>query len=73
MSVKRVFEGESPKGNWQEALEKAIQLVAKDVGEGGVRDGRVSWLVTETSGEYGGIKGARSVKVKITATRTPHW
>jgi hypothetical protein len=73
MSVKRVYEGESPNGKWQEALEKAIQLVAKDVGEGGVRDGRVSWIVTETSGEYGGIAGGRSVKVTITGTRVPSW
>jgi len=73
MSGKRVYEGESKDGNLQKALEAALQQLDADLGAGGIRDGLASWSVTEILGERGGIAAFHSVKVKITAVRTPAW
>ncbi len=73
MSVERSYEGQASEGNLQEALNKALQQLGEDLGEGGVRDGLGSWVVTEIAGERGGIAGFHSVKVKITAKRSPEW
>jgi hypothetical protein len=73
VSVERTYEGKSPDGNLQEGLEKALQRLAADLGEDGVRDASASWVVTEIAGEYGGIAGFHSVKVKIAAKRAPEW
>jgi hypothetical protein len=73
MSVQRTYEGESRDGNMQEAVDEVLQRLDADLGEGGVRDASASWVVTEISGERGGIAGFRRVKVKITASRSPKW
>jgi len=73
MSVQRAYEGESGKGNLQEALEMALQRLAADLHEGGVYDASASWVVTEISGNYGGLAGFQSIKVKIAAKRSPEW
>jgi hypothetical protein len=73
VNVKRTYEGESRNGILQEALNTALRRLDADLGEGGVRDGMASWVVTEISGERGGIAAFHGVKVKITALRTPKW
>ncbi len=73
MSIERTYEGESRDGNLQEALERALGRLDADLAEDGVRDASASWIITEISGEYGGLAGFRRVKAKITAKRSPAW
>ncbi len=72
MSVERAYEGESP-DSLQSALAAALQKLAADLGEGGVRDATSSWVVTEIAGQLRGGYGRDSVKVKIAAKRVPEW
>jgi hypothetical protein len=71
--VERTYEGDSKDGKVQEALDNALVKLDKDLPEGGVADASASWKLAEVSGQRGGLPGFRSVKVKITATRTPDW
>jgi hypothetical protein len=73
MNVERKYEGESSDGSLQEALNKALQQLGVELGEGGVRDALASWVIAEIAGQYGGIAGLHSVKVKIAAKRSPEW
>lgn len=73
MTVERTYEAESQDGNLLEAIETVRQQLDADLTEGGVRDASASWTVTEISGMSGGIAGFRSIKVKITAKRSPGW
>jgi hypothetical protein len=72
MSVERSYEGESPDGILQSALERALQQLAADLTEGGVRDASASWVVTEVAGKLGGWFKP-SIIVKIAAKRVPEW
>lgn len=73
MSAERKYEGKSTANNVQEALDNALQRLAAELGEGGVRDASASWVASEIAGEYGGFAGFHSVKVKIVAKRSPDW
>jgi hypothetical protein len=73
MSVQHKYEGESQSGSLQEAVMLALQQLDADLREGGVIDASASWTMTEISGKRGGIADSRSVKVKITAKRSPPW
>jgi hypothetical protein len=73
MSVERIFDGQSTEGDLQEALNNALQRLSEDLGKDGVRDASASWIVTEIAGNRGGFAGFHSVKVSITAKRTPEW
>jgi hypothetical protein len=73
MSAERTYEAESKDGNLQEAIEAARQQLNMDLSENGVRDASASWTVTEISGKSGGFAGFCSIKVKITAKRSPEW
>lgn len=73
MRVERTYEGESRNENLQEAIAMAPQRLDADLGEGGVSDGSASWTITQTSGTRGGFTGSLSIKVKITAKRSPPW
>jgi hypothetical protein len=73
MSTKRMYEGESINGSFQEALSDALQRLAEEIAESGVCDAYASWDISHISGEYGGIAGLRKVKVKISAARSPAW
>lgn len=73
MSTERTYKGESDAGDLQEALNSALQKLDADIGEDGVRDASASWVVSEISGEYGGIAGFTKVKTKIVAKRFPEW
>lgn len=73
MSVERKYEGKSSDGSLQEALNDALHQLGADLGEGGVRDALASWVIAEIAGEYGGIAGFHTVKVKIAAKRLPEW
>jgi len=72
VSVERTYEGNSPNGNLQEALERALELLAADLDKGGVRGASATWVVTEIAGEYVGW-GELQSKVKIAAKRSPEW
>ena len=71
--VERTFEGESKEGKFQDALDRAVAELGKALGDGGVSDAQAAWKIAAVTGVSGGITGARSVKVTITATRTPDW
>ncbi len=73
MKSERIYQGESTDGKLQEALDKALQQLDGDLGEGGVSDGMASWKIIEVTGQRGGIAGFHSVQVKIAALRTPEW
>lgn len=73
MSVERDYEGKSSDGNLQEALNKALESLVRDLAEDGVRDASASWVITEINGNYGGFAGSRTLKVRIAAKRTPEW
>ncbi len=72
-AMDRTFEGQSKDGKLQAALDEALMQLDKAVGEGGVADAMSTWTITKVTGQRGGIAGLRSVKVTITATRTPPW
>ncbi|MFZ0946452.1 MAG: hypothetical protein WB930_19270 [Syntrophobacteraceae bacterium] len=42
MSLERTYEGESPDGSLQMALDRALQPLAAELGEGGVADASAS-------------------------------
>lgn len=69
----RTFDGESKDGKLQEALDKALEQLDKALSEGGVADAQAAWKVADVTGTRGGMTGAKTVKVKISATRTPPW
>ena len=69
----RTYEGESRSGKLQEALDQALGKLSGDLGAGGVADGLASWKLADVTGQLGGFAGFHSVKVKITATRSPDW
>jgi uncharacterized protein YidB (DUF937 family) len=71
--MERTYEGESRDGNLQGALEGAVRQLNEDLHEGGVGDALASWVVTKIAGQQGGIAGFHSVKVTITAKRSPEW
>lgn len=71
--VERTFEGASEDGKLQAALDKALEQLDKALNEGGVRDATATWKVAAISGERGTFKQGRTVKVAITATRSPQW
>jgi len=73
MSAERTYQGKGAHGSLEKALNAAVELLAADIGEGGVADGLASWTLKEISGEYGGIAGLNDVKVTITARRSPPW
>ena len=72
-SKERTYEGESRAGKLEEALSQALGKLSGDLGAGGVADGLASWKLAEVTGQLGGFAGFHSVKVKITATRSPDW
>lgn len=69
----RSFEGQSKAGQLQAALDEALMQLDEALGKGGVADAMSTWTITKVTGERGSIAGLRSVKVTITATRTPPW
>jgi hypothetical protein len=69
----RTFEGQSKDGDLQDALHKALEQLDKTLGEDGVADAMATWKITDVSGERGGIAVQRTLKVTITASRTPPW
>ena len=69
----RTYEGESRAGKLQEALDQALGKLGGDLGAGGVADGLATWKLAEVTGQQGGFAGFHSVKVKISATRSPDW
>ncbi len=69
----RLFEGESPEGDLQKALQAALGKLDKALAEGNVADASATWKITQVSGTRGGITGARGVNVTISAIRTPEW
>lgn len=69
----RNFEGESKKGDLQEALEAATKSLSDALPEGGVRDAQATWSLSHVTGVTGGFTGSRSVKVIIAAHRSPAW
>jgi hypothetical protein len=69
----RTYEGESRAGKLDEALGQALGKLSGDLGAGGVADGLAAWKLAEVTGQLGGFAGFHSVKVKITATRSPDW
>lgn len=71
--VQRTYEGESKAGKIQDALDEALNKLDKDLNEGGVADALASWKVLDVTGKRGGFVGFRSVKVTISATRSPDW
>jgi len=73
MPSERIYQGESTAGKLQEALDKALQQLGGELGEGGVSDAMASWKIIEVTGQQGGIAAFHSVQVKIAATRTPAW
>lgn len=72
MNIEREYVGKSDH-SLQEALDKSLQHLAEQLGEGGIRDASASWVMTEIAGEYGGFAGRHSIKVTITAKRSPEW
>ncbi len=72
-AAERTFEGQSDDGQLQAALDGALMQLDKALGEGGVADAMSTWTITKVTGQRGSIAGVRSVKVTITATRTPAW
>jgi hypothetical protein len=73
MSPQRTYEGESRAGKLDEALTQALGKLSDDLGAGGVADGLATWKLAEVTGQLGGFTGFHTVKVKITATRSPDW
>ena len=69
----RTYEGESRAGKLEEALSQALGKLSGDLGAGGVADGLATWKLAEVTGQLGGFAGFHSVKVKVTATRSPDW
>ena len=69
----RYYEGESATGSLQEALDKALQQLDKDLPEGGIFDAMAQWTIVAITGWQGGIAGFNTVRVKISATRSPSW
>lgn len=69
----RYYDGESPTGDLQEALDNALQQLSADLGEGGVADAMAQWSVVEITGRLGGIAGFDAVGVRVRATRGPSW
>jgi hypothetical protein len=59
---KKVFQGTSKKGNFQEALELAIQAAQKAAPGA---DRQVLWTLKEAAGRHGGIAGLNEVTVTI--------
>ena len=57
----------------QGALDNALEQLDKALPEGGVRDAMATWKVAAMTGQRGGIAGLRTVKVTITAVRSPEW
>ena len=69
----RTFEGDSKTGNIQEALEMATKKLSGALGDGGAADATATWTVQHVTGMVGGLVPPHSVKVTITARRTPPW
>jgi hypothetical protein len=69
----RSFEGESDDGKVQNALDNALGKVSAALPEGGVADASATWRLLALTGELGGIRGVRVVRVTIAAIRTPPW
>ena len=59
------FEGESKKGDFQEALGAAIQNAQNSTT---VPDDMVSWRLRKTKGQAGGIAGLNTITVTIEAS-----
>ena len=69
----RLFEGESSNGKVQDAVDQALGKVSEALGEGGASDASATWRLLALTGDLGGIRGVRVVRVKIAAIRTPPW
>jgi enamine deaminase RidA (YjgF/YER057c/UK114 family) len=69
----RCYVGESATGSIQGALERALQQLDQDLAAGGVFDALATWEIVEITGWRGGIAGFNTVRVKISATRSPSW
>ena len=54
-------------------MDKALQQLDGDLGEGGVGDAMALWKIIEVTDQRRGIAAFRSVQVKIAAIRTPAW
>ena len=61
------FSGTSKNGNFQEALDSAIQAAADKLSGGGA-DIRITWHLLFVSGVRGGIIGQNDLTVEIFAT-----
>jgi hypothetical protein len=60
------FQGTSKEGDFQSALQEAIQK-ALDALKGNVSDQRIAWKLLETSGSKGGFLGENTIIVTIEA------
>jgi hypothetical protein len=69
----RRFDGVSKDGQLQSALDEALRQLGQALGDGGVADAMATWTITGVTGQRGGIVPFNTVKVTITATRTPPW
>ncbi|MBP5977195.1 hypothetical protein HW132_31855 [Brasilonema sp. CT11] len=58
------FKGTSEEGNFQAALDEAINNA---VLSSGISDVRIQWKIIETSGIRGGIAGENTINVTIEA------
>ena len=65
-TIKMKFSGTSKSGNFQEALDYAIQEATTKLGEGGA-DIMINWHLLTVSGVNGGIAGLNTVTVEILA------
>jgi hypothetical protein len=71
--AERYFEGESANGTIQEGLDQALLKLEAALPEGGVADAMGTWRMLTVTGQRGGIVPLRTVKVLISAARTPPW
>jgi hypothetical protein len=69
----RHYEGDAAENKLQAALDEALKKLEKDLPEGHVADASATWRLLDVAGESGGLTGARTIRVRIAATRTPPW
>ena len=69
----RTFEGESKKGDFQEALAAALKHLGAALGEDSVADGSATWKLHSTTGKVGGLVATNHLIVTIATHRTPPW
>lgn len=69
----RLFQGTSGSGQFEEALQDALNRMNEALGQSAVADGMATWELGPVRGRVGGFAGFNEVSVIVYVRRSPPW